>query len=505
MNKLLTVEEIKQFINDDASSDKKRFARKGQAYYDGDHDIKEYRLFYYNADGVLVEDKTRSNVKISHVFYTELVDQAVQYMLSGKEGFVKSDIPELQTELDAYFNENEDFTAELSDVLTGCMAKGFEYMYAYKNADDKIAFECADSIGVIEVRAKDTDSNADHVIYWYIDRIEKGQKKIKRIQVWDDMQTEFFVQTDDGEIEKDESEPINPKPHTIYTQEGNEQTYYEGFGFIPFFRLDNNKKQFAQLKTVKDLIDDYDLMASGLTNNIVDFDMPIYVVKGFEGDSMEELIQNVKTKKMIGMEATDSAAGVDIKTVDIPYQARISKLEHDEKCIYRFGMGLNTSGLKDTNATTNIAIKAAYSLLDLKCSKLEIRLKQFLRKLLKAVIQEINDVNGTDYQQKDVYFCFEHEIMSNAQENAQIALTEAQEQQTRINTLLSLAAQLDQETLMQNICDVLDIDYAKIKDKLPQDEEASTNDALKALNGVQVEGGDVGEQQTEGIGANIPG
>jgi len=498
VNKLLTVEEIKQFINEDAASDKKRFARKGQAYYDGDHDIKDYRLFYYNADGVLVEDKTRSNVKISHAFFTELVDQAVQYMLSGKDGLIKSDIPELQTELDNYFNENEDFTAELSEVLTGCQAKGFEYMYAYKDENDRIAFMCADSIGVIEVRAKDTDSNADHVIYWYIDRIEKGQKKIKRIQVWDEMQTEFFVQTNDGEIEKDKDEPINPKPHTIYTQEGDEKTYYEGFGFIPFFRLDNNKKQFSGLKTVKDLIDDYDLHASGLTNNLLDFDMPMYVVKGFEGDSMEELIQNVKTKKMIGMEATDSAAGVDIKTVDIPYQARMAKLEHDEKCIYRFGMGLNTAGLKDTNATTNIAIKAAYSLLDLKCSKLEIRLKQFLRKILKAVIQEINDINGTDYQQKDVYFCFEHEVMSNAQENAQIELTEAQEQQTRITTLLNIAAQLDSETLIQMICDVLDIDYDDIKDKLPKDEEADTQNAQNALNGIQVEGGDVGGEINEG-------
>ena len=56
---MLSVEEIKNFIQDDASSDKKRFARKGQAYYEGDHDIKQYRLFYYNADGNLVEDKTR--------------------------------------------------------------------------------------------------------------------------------------------------------------------------------------------------------------------------------------------------------------------------------------------------------------------------------------------------------------------------------------------------------------------------------------------------------------
>ena len=126
---MLSTEEIKRFITDDSTSEKKAFARKGQAYYEGDHDIKQYRLFYYNADGELVEDKTRSNIKIPHPFFTELVDQAVQYILSGKDGFIKSDNPELQAELDSYFNDNEDFTAELSEVITGCQAKGFEYMY----------------------------------------------------------------------------------------------------------------------------------------------------------------------------------------------------------------------------------------------------------------------------------------------------------------------------------------------------------------------------------------
>lgn len=192
---------------------------------------------------------------------------------------------------------------------------------------------------------------------------------------------------------------------------------------------------------------------------------------------------------------------MEVKTVDVPYQARQVKLDLDEKNIYRFGMGLNTAGLKDTAATTNIAIKAAYSLLDLKCSKLEIKLKQFLRKLLKPVIAEINENNKTDYQTSQVYFEFNHEIMSNEQENSQNALTEAQTKQVMINTLLSLAAQLDNETLMQNICDVLDIDYEEIKDKLPDPNEAENalNGTQDALNGVVVD-----EQKAEGSSADIP-
>lgn len=480
---MLKPEEIKKFIEEDIASKKKRFAKKGLEYYEGEHDILSYRLFYYNADGKLVEDTTRSNIKIPHPFFTELVDQATQYILSG-DAFIKSDKPELQTKLDEYFDD--EFIAELSEVLTGCQAKGFDFMYAYKNAEDRTAFMCADSMGVVEVRAKDTDDATEYMIYWYVDRIEKGQKTIKRIQVWDAKQIEYFVQVDNGEVVKDDSEPVNPKPHVQYIKDG--KTYIKGdggYGFIPFFRLDNNKKQASSLKAIKPLIDDYDLMASSLSNNLVDFDTPLHVVKGFQGDNLDELHTNLKTKKMIGV---DDDGGVDVKTVDVPYQARVAKLEHDEKNIYRFGMGLNTSGLKDTTATTNVAIKAMYSLLDLKCSKLIIQLKKFLRKIIKVVIDEINEVEGTDYQMKDVYFDFNPEIMSNAQENVQNELTEAQRRQTEITTLLNLATQLDNETLMQLICEQLDIEYEEIKGKLPDPDEAknAVTDAQDAIDGVVV-------------------
>ena len=473
---MLSVQEIKTFMDNDAASRKKQLAKEGQRYYEADHDIKNYRIFFANADGMLEEDKTKSNIKISHPFFTELVDQEVQYMLSGKDGFVKSDDPDLQEQLDAYFNENEDFTAELEDVLTGCISKGFEYAYAYKNAEDKLAFKCADSLGVVEVRAKETDDGCEYVIFWYVDRIGKDNKKIKPIQVWDKTQTFYYVEEENGGIVLDDSEKINPKPHIMWTEGDDGKIYYEDFGVIPFFRLDNCKKQFSGLKPIKALIDDYDLMSCGLSNNLQDTAEALYVVKGFEGDNLDELMVNIKAKKHIGV---SDDGGVEVHTVDVPYQARQTKLDLDEKNIYRFGMGFNSAQLGDGNIT-NVVIKSRYALLDLKCNKLEIRLKQFMRKLLKVVLKEINDANGTDYQQKDVYFAFEREVMTNAADNAQIELTDAQKQQTQINTLLMLATKLDNETLMQNICEVLDIDYNEIKDKLPQPEEM--NDPYQAAN-----------------------
>lgn len=481
---MLTTDEILQFIQEDMASEKKQHAATGLKYYEGEHDIKNYKLYYYDADGNLVEDKTRSNIKISHAFFTELVDQEVQYMLSGKCDFIKSDVPELQSELDNYFNYNEDFISELYETLTGCVAKGFEYMYAYKNSEDKLAFQCADSMGVLEVEGKFASDGKDYVIYWYVERINKDKKRVKRVQVWDSSQTYFYTQIEDGRLIFDEStkEKPNPRPHVLYKKDHDDNTYYEGLGFIPFFRLDNCRKQFSGLKPIKTLIDDYDLMSCGLSNNLQDASEYLVVVKGFQGDNLEELIKNIKTKKHIGVDG-ENGGGVDFKTVDIPYQARQTKLELDEKNIYRFGMGFNSAQIGDGNIT-NIVIKSRYVLLDLKCNKLEIRLKQFLRKILKVVLTEINDMNGTDYQQTDIYFDFKREVMTNAQDNAQIELTDAQTQQTKVNTLLGLQATLGDELVVQNICEVLDIDYEEIKSKLPVDEEAQLAEEKTALDGV---------------------
>ena len=252
------------------------------------------------------------------------------------------------------------------------------------------------------------------------------------------------------------------------------------------------------LKAVKALIDDYDLMACGLSNNLQDIGEGLYVVKGFQGADLDEMIQNIRVKKHIGL---NTNGDVDIKTIDIPYEARKVKLELDEKNIYRFGMGFNSAQLGDGNIT-NIVIKSRYALLDLKCNKLEIRLKQFLRQLLKVVLAEINEEFESDYQMKDVKIVFEREVMTNAQDNAQIELTDAQKQNQQINTLMVAANLLDDETVLKAICEILDIDYDEVKARLDkqakEQPEIQVQQVQTQLNDLTPddEGGDGSEQTT---------
>lgn len=486
---MLTPEEIKRFISEDDISEKKKHAKVGQRYYDGEHDILQYRIFYYNQDGVLVEDKSRSNSRICHPFFTELVDQLAAYILSFQENPIqaKPTAEGLQDHLDVYFDD--EFWAEMSEVIIGATSKGFDYMYASKNAEDRLEFQHADSLGVVEIRAKDTDDGCEYIIYWYVDRIDKGSKVIKRIQVHDKEQIYFYVQVDDGAITPDDSVDLNPRPHVVWQDEKGVQ-YGEGLGFIPFWRLDNNIRQHSGLKPIKGLIDDYDMMECGLSNNVQDFDNPIHLVKGFQGDNLDELQQNIKTKKMLGV---DADGGLEILTVDIPYQARKTKADEDEKNIYRFGMGLNTAGLKDSAATTNIGIKMLYTLLDLKAKKLTIRIKRFLKGIIRVVIDEINAVHGTDYQYTDVKIEFEHIILTNEQETAQIDLIEAQAEQMRVNTILQVTTVIGDEETLKAICAVLDLDYEELKDQIDDLDQAQT-----LLNGVITD-----EQSTEVAPATV--
>lgn len=486
---MLTENEIRRFIEEDILSERKRKAKEGQRYYEGDHDILQYRIFYYNADGVLVEDKARSNSRICHPFFTEQVDQLASYIMSFKENPIhaKDTADGLQEHLDVYFDD--EFWAEIQELIIGTNAKGFEYLYAFKNHEDRLAFQCADSLGVVEVREKETDDHCEYIIYWYIDRVGKDRKLIKRIQVHDKDQIWFYEQIDDGEIVLDADEPINPKPNIVWKDPKTGTKYGDSLGFIPFWRLDNGKKQFSGLKPIKGLIDDYDMMECGLSNNLQDFDKPIHLVRGFQGDNLDELQQNIRTKKILGV---DDGGGLEILTVDVPYQARKTKADEDEKNIYRFGMAFNSSQVGDGNIT-NVVIRSRYTLLDLKAGKLIKRLKRFLKDIIKVVLDEINDKNGTDYQYSDVLVDFTPVLPTNEQENAQIAQVEAQTEQVKINNIMSVAAFIGDEETLKAICGILDLDFDEMKGQLEKLNEArNTADAINALEGVVTD-----EQQTE--------
>ncbi len=479
----LSPEQIKCLIENDRASQKKMQAAEGQRYYEGKHDILNCRFFYFNNDGKLIEDKYRANNKICHPFFTELSDQFSAHMLSFDKNPIraKDNADGLKDHLEAYFGDA--FWAEISELITGTYNKGFEYIYGFKGAENRLVFKCADSMGVVEVRERDTDDGCKYVLYWYVDRTDEEGKQVKKIQVWSESTVAYYEQVDEGVIVLDKDEEINPRPHIVYVDEKTGKKFSASFGFIPFWRLDLNRKQISGLNPIKSLIDDYDMMQCGLSNNLTDFDTPLHVVKGFPGDNLDKLQVNLKTKKIVGV---DAEGGIDVETVDIPYQARQAKAADDEKNIYRFGMGLNTAGLKDTTATTNLAIQAAYALLNMKADKFEPRLKTLLNDIIKVVLDEINTENNTDYQMKDVEIKFERSTLTNDTENIANEKVKADTQQVQTTTILNIAASVGEEQTLKAICEVMDWDFEEIQSQVKKiQEEQELQAAKNALNSLE--------------------
>lgn len=476
---MLSIDEIRTFIDRDRTSSKKKDARTGERYYNGDNDIRHYRIFYIDKDGNAQEDKTRSNIKKPSNFFKENVDECVNYFLSGEDRIVRSDDPALQMYLDEYFDD--EFKDEFGDLLSYVIRQGRAWLYGFKNKEDRLSFKACGNIEIIQVEGKYASDKKDHIIYHYTEHDITEDKIITKIQDWTDEFTVYYEERD-GEIKQDKYYEINPRPHIIYKDAKNNLTY-ETFGFIPFWDIENNRMHEGDLKTIKEHIDDYDLMNCGLSNDLVDLSQGFYVVKGFQGDNIEELIHNLKARKHIGV-APDG--DVDVKTVNIPYEARKTQMEIDEKNIYRFGFAFNSNNVGDGNIT-NIVIKSRYTLLDLKCEALEKRAKKLLKKILEPVLDEINAVNGTGYTTKNVYFVFEREMIVNELDNAQIELVKAQTKQTNINTILSVQSTLGQELVQEQICTELELDYEDIKDKLPKEEMIDIDAASEELSNAPIE------------------
>jgi len=468
---------LKAAIQSDKNSTMKARAREGVRYYQYENDILKNRIFYINDEGNLQEDKYASNVRIPHGFFPEIVDQKVQYLLANPVGYDTED-GELKGYLAEYYNS--DFQVVLQELVEGASQKGFEYVYARTTSDDNLCFQTANSLNVFAIY--DDQNELKRVCRYYTEELEKdGQKKkIHHAEIWTDEVVYFFIADDKKPYELDAAEQLNPRPHVVAVDLENDRLLKRNYGQIPFYRFSNNEKEMTDLKPIKALIDDYDLMNCFLSNNLQDFAEAIYVVSGFQGDDLSKLRQNVKSKKVVG---TGTDGGLDIKTVTIPTEGRKTKMEIDKENIYKFGMAFDSTQVGDGNIT-NIVIKARYTLLNMKANKTEARLRALLEWINKLVIDDINRRFNKAYSPSDVSFTFTREVMVNENDLVTNEKTEAETRQIIINSILQVAPRLDDETVLRMICEQFDLDWEEVQTALEEAEYTSglTNGTDEAVN-----------------------
>lgn len=468
---------VKQAVNNDRTASHKAKMRNGIDYYKHEHAIKDLRFFYVDNEGKVREETARSNIKIAHSYFTELSDQKTQYLLSNPIE-ITTEQDGLQERLDEYLDE--EFQLMLQEVVDGGNQKGYEFVYTKLNKNqDRLSFAVADSLKVIQIY--DENNQLIAIVRYYDSEIYKEDKaaKVTKAELWDSEKVHYFVSSDNKDFILDSSYEVNPTYFNTMVNSETKQAYGQSLGaalgiddFIPFLRYDNNKYQTTDLEPIKALIDDYDLMACSLSNNLQDYDQPFFAVKGFPGDDYEKLINNLRSRGAVG---TGENGGIEVHTVNIPVEARKEKLKVDKEGIYKFGMGFDSSQVGDGNIT-NVVIQSRYSLLDFKCNKAEIRLRKLIKRMLKLIIADINRRFNTNYHTDDLEIIITRSTIFNEKEIEEREKIKAERKQLEIDNLLNAATRLDDESVLERICEILELDFDEVMQKL--DEQDYTEDVI---------------------------
>ena len=455
---------VKEVVDKDRIAKHKKHMREGISYYKHRHDIEDLRFFYVDNEGTIHEETARSNIKIAHSFFTELSDQKTQYLLSNPVEFT-SEQERLQDYLDEYIDE--EFQLMLQEVVDGGNQKGYEFVYT-KLGQERLSFAVADSQKVVQIY--DENNQLIAIVRYYDSEIYKQDKPVKvtKAELWDSEKVHYFVSDENKAYMLDDSYPINPLYlNTIVDKE--KGAFGQSLGaalniddFIPFLRYDNNKYQTTDLQPIKAIIDDYDLMACSMSNNLQDYDQPFFAVKGFNSDNYENLLTNLRSRGAVG---TGENGGIEVHTVNIPVEARKEKLRIDKEAIYKFGMGFDSSQVGDGNIT-NVVIQSRYTLLDLKCNKAEIRLRKLLKRILKLIVADINRRFNTSYTTDDLEIIIKRSTMVDEKEKEDIEKVKAEAKQVAIQTILEAAPHLPSETVLEMLCEQFDLDFEEVKDLL---------------------------------------
>lgn len=180
------------------------------------------------------------------------------------------------------------------------------------------------------------------------------------------------------------------RPYDLTDNFDGSAVYLHNFEEVPFIPFFNNAEGGNDLDDIKELIDTYDKVYSGFLNDIEDIQEVIFVLSGYEGESLAEFLQKLKKYKTIKIDGDDTGKGsLSTLTIDIPVEAREKMLVMTRKAIFEQGMGIDPDPQNFGNSS-GVALSYLYSLLELKAGLMETEFRSGFSRLVRAICRYLN-------------------------------------------------------------------------------------------------------------------
>lgn len=367
-------------INQFKASDFYNNALESQAYYLGQNTTINQRKFtFYNKGGQIYDDIFRSNNKIASGFYAKIVKQLNSYVLANGVTISENNI---KKDLGRWFD------VKLQELGTYAQVDGVGYGYGYLNANGKFQMEVWRGTETIPMFDEKTGVIMGIIRFWQI-----APERPLNVELYTIEGKTELTENEYGELKI-------TKPTTSYklnmSNFGGEISYSEAgsFSVLPIFPLYSKDTKVNMLdNSLKSKIDLFDIINSDFGNNLEDSNDVYWVLKNYAGQDIGDFLEQYKQYKTI---AVDDEGSAEMKTTEVPYQARQTALEMLRHQIYDDSMALDTSILSG-GSLTNVAIKANMMNLDLKADEFENQVYSFLYNMIDLYLEIVNS-SDTEYE-----------------------------------------------------------------------------------------------------------
>ncbi len=429
-------------------------AKEADLYYKHQNPtIMRYQKFVYNQFGKAVPDIWSANNKIASNWYNYFTVQAVQYLLGNGVSFSNETTKK---------KLGKDFDKKIQDAATE--AKNGSVSFGFWNLDHLEVFSVREFVPLYD---EDNGALKAGIRFWQID----ADKPLRATLYELDGYTDYIKRSkEDVQI----LTPKRPYKQVVKTSEIDGEQIFDGGNYpsFPIVPLWNVSKQ-SDLVGNQGTIDAYDLMSSGLVNNVSDGEFIYWVLQNCGGMDEIDDVKFVEQLKLthVAHADGDSGASVSAHTVDIPFEASESALNVLEKQLFKDFMAVRVDDV--SAGATNDQIQAAYEPINQKTDLFEYQVTEFINGILS--LADIEDEPSYTRSQ-----------MSNRAETAELVLSAAEylDDEYITSKLLTLFGDADK------ISDVLKRKDAEAADRYKQQAlelEKLKNEKQNEPNGTQDE------------------
>ena len=373
-NEKQRMEFVLSAIREHKGSDLYQTAYDAELYYKHQNPtIMRYQKFVYDMYGRKVPDVWSPNNKIASNWYNYFTTQAVSYLLGNGVTFGKKEATKDKL--------GKDFDKKVQDIATH--AKNGGVAFGFWNLDH---LECFDLTEFVPLYDEDDGGLKAGIRFWQID----DQKPLRATLYELDGYTDYIKRKDEDVaiLTNKKGVPIGKK--RAYTQivkrndiEGEtilDGAPPDGFPIVPLWNVNRQSDLVGNRGT----IDAYDLMVSGLINNVSSGEFLYWVLSNCDGMSdtdVAKFIEQLTVTHFAKMDNTDEGSKAEAHKAEVPFEASAEALDRLTAQLYKDFMALKVEDIS-AGSVTATQIVAAYEPINQKTDQFEYCVTDFIQGIL---------------------------------------------------------------------------------------------------------------------------